>query len=348
VHGSYSAGFQLYKLNPDGSGEAPGSTSYNNLEPAIYRSMLNEFVDWEATLSKPTNTTNFSFNRFDAFRYRQNDATAGNWRDGGIWADDASPATFVTMMREDSYANAALVFQPRNDASYTSNNNISRSTGLYYPHIDNGLVNPAGLIEFMLNELRFDGQFTGATNLSGTLTGYPLLFVKNLNGVNPKIRLNNSSSVASNFAFNVNMDVVLHDNLEITGDSAQPFVINGQIRDFDEAMSLTKSGLSAITLTGNNTYKGATIVNRGTLRIDGPSAVLANTSSVQIGPQGTLTLAAGRIRTNSVQIEAGGTFNFLGGILETPSITGNLAVNGGTFRPGLSPAMTTISLLLTY
>jgi autotransporter-associated beta strand protein len=342
VHGSETAGFPLYKLNANGSGEAPGSTNYATSQPAIYRSMINQFVDWEATLDKPRWTTSRALNRFDAFRFRQDAPTTANWRDS-VWVQDDAPSMQAVMNREDSYANAVLVFQPRNDADYAANNNISRAVGLYYGHIDSGGKNPDGLAEYMLNELRFDGQFGGAANRSGTLTGFPLMFVKSLAGAGARMRLDNSSTVANKFAFNVNMDVVLHDPLEITGNSDQTFAINGQIRDFDEPMSLTKSGTSVITLGGNNTYAGATIVNGGTLRIDGANAALANTSHVQIGAQGTVALASGRVHSVLMQINSGGAFQFTGGILETAQVVGDLANNGGSFRPGLSLAQTTIT-----
>jgi autotransporter-associated beta strand protein len=305
--------------------------------------MLKEFVDWEATLAKPVQTSSFFFNRFDAFRFRQNLATNVFWREGNVWADDANPTVATSMMRDDPYANAVLVFQPRNDASYTSTNNISRSVGLSYTRIDTGQFNPAGLEEFMLNELRFNGQFSGAAAQSGTLAGFPLLFVKSLTGVGPTIKLQNTSTTANNFTFNVNMAVVLHADLEITGNSSQLFAINGQIRDFDEARSLTKSGTSAVTLSANNTYFGNTIVNGGTLRIQGASAALANTAKVQIGAQGTVALASGRIHTPQVSVAAGGAFNFTGGILETSLFSGSLTNNGGEFRPGLNVGAATVT-----
>ncbi len=343
VHGSQTAGFQLYLLNPDGSGEDP-SLSRNNSDRPVFEAMLKEFVNWEATQSKPLHTTSFSLNRFDAFRFRQDIATNTFWREGLVWANDAEPATLASMNREDSYANAALVFQPKNNGSYTSNNNISRSTGLYYGAIDAGQKNPAGLEEFMLNELRFDGAFSGAAAQSGTLTGFPLMFVKSLAGVTPTIRLQTTSSVANNFTFNVNMAVVLHSDLEITGNSSQPFAINGQIRDFDEARSITKTGTSSIALTANNTYAGATVVNGGALRVEGGSATLLNTSRIEVGAQGTFTFAGSRVRTPQVTVAPGGVFNFNSGSLETSSFVGDLTNNGGNLRAaGLTPGLTTIT-----
>ncbi len=339
VKGTESATPTLYHLNPDGSGEIEG---HNTTEPAIYRSMLNEFVDWEATIGKPTQRVTGLINRFDVFRFNQNLKKFSGWRDI-VWQDDANPGAVVGINREDPYANAGLVFMPRNDADYTTTNNISRSTGHWYPAINGGLQSVDGLKEFMLNELRFEGDFSGMANRQGTLLGFPLMVVKNLSGVGPRMTVATTSSVASSFSFNFNMDVVLHADLEITGDGTQPFTMNGQIRDFDEARSLTKTGTSTIKLTGNNIYSGDTIVNGGALRIDGPNAALASTSSLQIGAQGSVSLIAGRIHTPLIQVAPGGTFNFTGGVLDTTQVDGNLTNTGGTFRPGLAVGDTSIT-----
>src|SRR5262249_35198240 len=160
--------------------------------PALWRSMVNEFVDWEATITKPTQTVDPNApappNPVDVFRFKQNQATTSNWR-GAIWQNEARPGATVGILPDGPDAKPGPVFKPRNDASYTSNNNISRLTGYYYPSIDNNIISPDGLKEFMLNELRFDGQFSGAASQSGTLTGFPLMFVKNLAGAGPRIRV---------------------------------------------------------------------------------------------------------------------------------------------------------------
>ncbi len=340
VHGGLTAGVQLYHLNPDGTGEL---TSYNTTEPALFNSMLKQFVDWEATLAKPTQTALRFTNRFDAFRFKTDSGTNVKWRDANVWQNDDNPAVVTSMQREDPYANAVLVFQPRNDASYVANNNITRSTGYYEGNIDAGILSPPGLIEFMMNELRLNGSFSGAANQSATLTGFPLMFVKNLSGGGPKITLDATSTTANTFAYNVNMDIVLHDSLEITGNGTQPLTINGQIRDFNGPNALTKTGSSIVKLAGNNTYFGNTIVSGGVLQIDGPNAALANTAKVSVGAQSSLVLASGRIHTPVVEIASGGTFQFNGGILETAQVIGSLTNNGGDFRPGLSIAKTTIS-----
>ena len=323
---------ELYHLNPDGSGE---TVPLNASNPAKVWELTVDYVDWEAQMGKGSQTTIRVLNQFDEFRFRSNLGAAANWRDAGAWLNNQTPGANVSMGQEDSYANAVVVFTPRDDVSFTSTNNISRMSGLSYSVLAGGAVAPAGFSEFMLNELRFDGQFAGASNLNGTINGYPLMFVKKLDGTGAKISLNSTAAGSSKFTFNVNTDIVLHANLEITGNSSQGLTIGGQIRDFNGARSLTKTGVSTVVLSGNNTFAGSTIVNGGVVRIEGANAALANTQQIQIGAQGKVTLASGSIKTPLIQVNAGGAFDFDGGVLETAQFQGNLSNFGGVLKSGL-------------
>jgi autotransporter-associated beta strand protein len=323
---------ELYHLNPDGTGE---TVPLNNANPAKVWELTVDYVNWEAQMAKGSQTTIRTLNRFDEFRFRSNLSATAKWRDAGAWLNNQSPGANVSMLQEDSYANAVVVFTPRNDVSFTSTNNISRMSGLAYAKLAAGAVAPSGFSEFMLNELRFDGDFAGASNLSGTVNGYPLMFVKRLDGTGAKISLNSTSSGTSKFTFNLNTDIVLHANLEISGNGSQGLAIGGQIRDFNEARSLTKTGTSTVVLSGNNTYAGSTIVNGGVLKIEGANAALANTNALKVGPQGTVSLLSGSVRTPLVQVEGGGAFDFNGGVLETAQFKGNLVNFGGVLKPGI-------------
>ncbi|MGC3988773.1 MAG: AI-2E family transporter [Chthoniobacteraceae bacterium] len=86
---------------------------------------------------------------------------------------------------------------------------------------------------------------------------------------------------------------------------------------------LTKNGTGTLTLSGSNSYTGATTVNAGTLKITGS---LTATASVTTASGGTLSLSGGTI-TSGVTIQSGGTLTGNG------TITGNLS-NAGTVSCG--------------
>ena len=82
---------QLYHLNANGTGETTPVTAAN---PTIVQEMLKDYVDWETTLDKATQTMapNFTYlNRFDAFRFRTDLSTNLNWHDTtqNVWQDDS-------------------------------------------------------------------------------------------------------------------------------------------------------------------------------------------------------------------------------------------------------------------
>ena len=57
------------------------------------------------------------------------------------------------------------------------------------------------------------------------------------------------------------------------------------------AFGLTKTGVAELTLSGTNTFSGATVVNAGTLTLSGGSA-LDNSLAVTVNAGGTLKLAS--------------------------------------------------------
>jgi len=99
------------------------------------------------------------------------------------------------------------------------------------------------------------------------------------------------------------------------------------------ATSLVKSGAGTLTLTANNTYSGGTVVNQGTLRLEGDIGAL-------IIPDGGLTITSGTVTmiTNAGQIGAGNAVTLNGS--STLTLVGNNTLDslvfnhiGGTTNP---------------
>ena len=99
----------------------------------------------------------------------------------------------------------------------------------------------------------------------------------------------------------------------------------------DQAGTLTKIGANTLTLSGNNTYTGATSVSAGTLLVDTGASIAASASIVN----------GGLLRVNgaagSVTVNSGGS---LGGSGTVGAVTLN---SGGLLNPGNSPGLLTAS-----
>ncbi len=254
-------------------------------------------------MGKQTQDSRKDSNRFDHFVYRQNQATNGNWGAANAW-QQAGTSNIVSMDANDAYPNALLEFRPRDDANYVAANNMTRVSGFAY----------------MLNEIRLSGEFAGAADRSATIAGNELLFVDDLEGNGPTLRLDATKSTAANYTYHLDSDLILLDDLTISGDSSLQYNINGDMRPFHENRSVTKTGASSVTLTGINDFGGVLDIQ-----------------------QGEVALVDGRIKTSQLTLTTAASFDFVGGTLEAARVVGNLVNNGGVFSPGNSPAITNVS-----
>ncbi|MEQ8211573.1 MAG: sulfatase-like hydrolase/transferase [Lacipirellulaceae bacterium] len=198
-------------------------------------------------------------------------ASVADWSDSGIW-NEGGTSNSATMYHADSFPGAVLEFPTTDSFSYTSNNDMTRSTGL----------------EFMLNKMVFSGTFAGTQNQTATVQGNAVLFTNDLNGVGPQLEVTASNSGVPSFEYNLDLEVILYDNLTITGDGDATLRINGEISNYSEPRGLTKSGTSTAILTANNTYEGDTIVEEGTLSIT--NAFLEDSADVYLETGGIFDL----------------------------------------------------------
>jgi autotransporter-associated beta strand protein len=100
--------------------------------------------------------------------------------------------------------------------------------------------------------------------------------------------------------------------------------------------SLTKSGAGNLTLTGNNTYSGATTVNVGTLIVSGGGTINPS-SQVAVAGGATLTHDAAAALTAPLSLAENSTISGAG-VFTTTNLTIVGDLTGGTFSAINSPA----------
>ncbi len=94
---------------------------------------------------------------------------------------------------------------------------------------------------------------------------------------------------------------------------------------------LTKSGIGDgfLTLSGANTFSGATTVSAGTLRLNSVSGALGSTASVSVASGATLLILQSNQVNNTAAVSlSGGTIRTASGVSEA---FGNLSVTGSGF-----------------
>lgn len=204
--------------------------------------------------------------------------------------------------------------------------------------INDGSVinNSAGKRNTIINTITMVGGTLGGTSVGDANTGaYSLdtsaavTATSDASGSPAVISAN--VSLQTNNTFNVTRGPA------VSG-SAPDLLVSGPITPYGATSnSLTKTGDGVMTLTGTNTYKGATLVNLGTLNLNNTTSnpVLGNTA-ITVGNGGTITSSAGNATllvsgTNSIGTGTGGSLTISGGNGTTIG-QGTLSLADGTIN----------------
>jgi autotransporter-associated beta strand protein len=335
-----TAPWKLFHLNLDGSGEDVDLLSQ---QPEIVNALIKEYVKVDVTLDKARNSGPAKVQANDLLILRNDRGSQTYWTDGGGWWNGDSPTQATGMSREDPCPKMKLAFLVNALADYRSTNNNNRASGLGRPLLSQGLQDLRGLGEVMLNEIRLEGNFVGAANRKATIDGKTLMFVKDLSGKAPTLRLDATQAAGSNsYTFNVDLNMFLYHDFEIVGDGNAKFRIGGAMSSFDPVSGVRKKGTSTVTFGGNNTFTGKLIVEGGKVVIDGANAAVDGAQEVRVDAGANLTLQNGLIRTPKLDVSQG-TFQFLGGKLQAQTVIGNLSHAAGSVVVGGAAAPSTIS-----
>ncbi|TWT83639.1 Arylsulfatase precursor [Planctomycetes bacterium CA13] len=330
--------YRLYNVNDDIGEQINRIGSSNPEHVALIAELKRDLTDHEVFFDKPryailANTLeteplnlndHFVFNPgagvsdwSGGFDESQDPYDGTNTPNGVLNWIEAGTTNWKHVYRSDAFAGAVLEFGTA-DMDYVSNNDMLRKTGL----------------EFMMNKMVLSGDFVGPQNQAGTIQGNEVLFTNDLNGVAPEIAIDAMSSGENDFTYNIDLNLVMYDDLSITGDGDVVVNINSQIRDYYDPRGLTKSGASKVTLTGNNTYSGNTSITGGTLAISG-DGLLSNTPIIDVADGAVLDVS----ETNFGGMVIGSGQLLSGSGLVIGDIT---AATGSTISPGNSPGVLSI------
>lgn len=205
------------------------------------------------------------------------------------------------------------------------------SGGVFQTFVVRGIQLDAGSLT-----LTFAGSQNGGDSATAIdnlrLTGYavgslPVGTALNLTG--GTLQLDVAQTVAS-LAGNADANVINHFALTVGDASHSTFggVISG-------AGSLVKVGLGTLTLTGANSYTGPTLVNEGTLRINGKLA-----GAISVGINGTLApgTSIGTLAVPSAAINGKLSIELDGASADRLNVTGTLDITNATLDLTGSPA----------
>ncbi len=212
------------------------------------------------------------FARLDNLVLERGSVTTGaatselEWSDNGVWRDGDTNAV-DTLLRSDAFAGAVLEFPVTDDFSYVATNDMTRPTDL----------------EFMLNRIELTGDFGGSSPRSGVIDGNQLLFTNDLVDNAPEIRL---AAGGTDFGFVIDNDIILYDDLILTGSGNAGAELSGAIRDYYEPSGIIKDGSSTFLLSGTPVHSGTTRILRGTLLIDDGTTLASSPVEIDFG--GTL------------------------------------------------------------
>ena len=199
------------------------------------------------------------------------------------------------------------------ESSGTFTRDIDNSAGNVYWNNNGGFAAYGGALNVNLEggvDLDWSSSTVGFNNKGTLYLGSPTA--------------DNVVTLQNNIALNGDRTITVNDNPDSSADYA---VISGSISDGSGNRNLTKNGSGTLLLNGDNTYTGDTIINAGTLVIDGDGAAAFGAVTVKsdatLGGDGTIG--------GAVTVEAGGSllWDFDGATGTTLDLLDSLQLDSG-------------------
>ncbi|MGJ8639542.1 MAG: sulfatase-like hydrolase/transferase [Opitutaceae bacterium] len=332
-------------------------------EAALVAELKRHLTDYESVFDKPryailSNTIESEpLNVFDHHVFRPDQGVAA-WS-GGVDAQEGTGGTRnwykagttveKYLFNSDSFPGTVIEF-PVHTASYTASKDLRRKTGMHF--MLNKIILSGGFAETSSATATIDHDQNGDDNAgSGVADNLldTLLFTNDLSGNGPQIALDADNTSSGNFTFDLDLNLMLYNDLTLSGDGDAALVIDGKIVEYEagfyDPRGLVKDGTSTVTSNGLNTYTGDTTVNEGVLSLSQINTS-NESSTVTIAASGAaLNLAfVGTDTVDKLYIggaqQAAGVYGSLGSGAENEiaQITGSgtLTVSSGTAASGFS------------
>lgn len=306
-----SNGFMLFDLVND-PGENNDLAEQN---PELVAQMQRLMTDYDVLMDKPRyDNLADDTTQFDNMRFREGAFAAANWSAADAWTQNSGGGGTVTMIPRDGYANTILIFRNRNNGGYTATNDMVRVGGL----------------EFMANEIRFINRNEPlASSGTATIDGLPVLLARNLDGALPQLALNASIDGPNSYTYDLALDVRLYDDLIVTGNGDQRFVMSGDLLEYRTGRSLTKTGSSTLVMRGLSDLTGEIRVEQGRLESENLDALgqadLFVSAGAVLAANHTLTLGSGQTLGGTGTVEADVASN---GLVTPGNSAGTLGITG--------------------
>lgn len=234
-------------------------------------------------------------------------------------------------------------------ATDTSANAYHLSTSSSFVHnITSNRATPgAGIIHNLGNLIAGNNvhNFTAGTNVTSGTAGLTFTGLNLSGGAAATVTLNPTTATvaitgASNIGLNNQAKTLALDGT-IAGNS-----ISGDITNGLNTLTLTKSNTSSWTLSGNNSYTGATNVNAGTLILSGTNTGTGATNVVggtlQAGANGALNPNSAVVMTDAAAaiLDLNGMTGTIASLAGGGALGGNVLLGSGTLSTGDSGTAT--------
>jgi autotransporter-associated beta strand protein len=280
--------------------------------------LYNAFANWTPA-TVPTGTAFFGASNTTSLSF-EDDATVGGWT-----FNAGAPAYTFNNSHNLLFDGAGIVINGGSVAIITNSGGTTTFSN----------ASTAGNATITTNS-------GGSVFFTGTSSGGQAVFTTNAGGVFDISQLTSGGTTAGSIAGAGNY--FLGANALTVGSNNLSTTVSGVIADGGAGGgtggALVKVGTGTLTLSGADTYKGATTVNAGTLDVDGS---IAPSSLLTVNNGGTL-IGTGTV--GNTQINSGAVF--APGAAGTPgtsmTVAGNLAFQpGAIYQVSLNPSTTTFA-----